>query len=76
MDTILNIFQVLVAINGLILFEFKKNYGFRYKFGMALAGITLALSALFSYNINAWYPLFVGYLLLYLYKFLGLDPSR
>lgn len=75
MEIILNTFQILVAINGFILFETKKYYGLRYKIGMAIAGITLIGSSIASYNLGSWYPLFIGYGLLYLYKFFGLEPS-
>ena len=74
-ETVLNIFQILVAINGFVLFETKKFYSLKYKIGMAIAGITLIISSIASYNLIAWYPLFVGYGLLFVYKFLGLEPS-
>lgn len=75
MEIVLNIFQVLVAINGFILFETKKYLSLKYKVSMAIAGLTLVISSIASYNIVAWYPLFVGYGLLFVYRFLGLEPS-
>jgi hypothetical protein len=75
METVLNIFQILVAINGFVLFETKKFYSLKYKIGMAIAGITLIISSIASYNLIAWYPLFIGYGLLFVYKFLGLEAS-
>ncbi len=75
MEIVLNIFQILVAINGFILFETKNFYSLKYKIGMAIAGLTLVISSIASYNLVAWYPLFIGYGLLFVYKFLGLEPS-
>ena len=76
METVLNIFQILVAINGFILFVTKKYFSLKYKIGMAIAGLTLVISSIASYNLAAWYPLFVGYGLLFFYKYLGLEPSQ
>lgn len=75
MEIVLNIFQVLVAINGFILFETKKYFSLKYKVAMAIAGLTLVISSIASYNLVAWYPLFIGYILLFIYKYLGLEPS-
>lgn len=75
MEIVLNIFQILVAISGFILFETKKYFSLKYKVSMAIASLTLVIASIASYNLIAWYPLFVGYGLLFVYKFLGLEPS-
>jgi hypothetical protein len=40
-----------------------------------LASATFFLAAAGSYYLDAWWPLFVGFGLLWVYKFIGLDPA-
>lgn len=74
MEVLLNIFQVLVVVNGLLIFVARNSYSGKYRFGMLIAGITLILSSIASYNINAWYPLIIGYVLLFIYRLLKFEP--
>lgn len=74
MEVLLNIFQVLVVVNGLLIFVARNSYSGKYRFGMLIAGITLILSSIASYNINDWYPLIIGYVLLFIYRLLKFEP--
>jgi hypothetical protein len=40
-----------------------------------LASATFFVAAAGSYYLGAWWPLFAGFGLLWVYKFMGLDPA-
>jgi hypothetical protein len=66
------ILQILFGVAAVAIFvEFNHGRNLRN----LLASITFGASAVVSFYLAAWWPLFVGFALLWIYKLMGLDPS-
>ncbi len=66
------IVQILFGIAAFFIFlEFKRGWDFRN----FLAAVTFGTAGLSSYSLAAWWPLVVGFGLLWVFKIMGLDPS-
>ncbi|MBN8920365.1 MAG: hypothetical protein J0H62_06680 [Rhizobiales bacterium] len=72
LDWALMAIQVLFCIGAIGVFaEFNHGKDIRN----LLASCTFAAATVASYRLNAWWPLFVGFGVLWIFKSLGLDPS-
>lgn len=66
------ILQILFGIAAVaILVEFSHGRNLKN----LLASITFGASAIVSFYLVSWWPLLVGFALLWVYKVMGLDPS-
>jgi hypothetical protein len=72
LDWALLIAQVLFAIGALgTLVAFKGSWDFRN----LLAAVTFGGAALASQQLTAWWPLVLGFGLLWVFKLMGMDPG-
>jgi hypothetical protein len=78
MNTVLGwallIVQILFCVGAVGTFAYAKSDDPRLR--NFLASATFFLAAAGSYYLNAWWPLIVGFGLLWAYKLIGLDPSH
>ena len=72
MDIIIYIFAAsfcFMAVALMITYRRTKHYG------VFLLGITYAVSAVLAVVLTHWWPLVAGFVLVWVLRFLGLDPD-
>jgi hypothetical protein len=73
MSWALLIVQILFGVATVAIFA-EFNHGKNYR--NLLASVTFGAAAITSYYLVAWWPLLVGFALLWVYKLMGLEPGR
>ena len=72
MDIVIYIFAasfIFMAVALMIAYRHKRHYG------MFLLAITYAVSAILAVVLMHWWPLVAGFVLVWILRFLGLDPD-
>ena len=72
MDVIIYIFAAIFIVMAVVLMI---TYQRRRHYGAFLLGITYAVAAALAVVLTHWWPLVAGFALVWVLRFLGLDPD-
>ena len=72
MDIVLRIAEFLFVIMGLSLLS---GFSRVRHFGLLLGGLAYAGAGILSYYVNSWWPLPLGFIVVWLLRQGGFDPS-